>query len=728
MSGYGTKKRGGDVALQMTFPDVASAFVASAEPQPYGYIGRAMIGKAPLPVADDLQQRYHKEKSHYANKSALDGVYNEQRSDWLLRHNTYGYTQPRPVLAQRIFANPSLGNQADIYAARNDIHGLSGGWHYGPMGEAYPDPGDKYWGEDWFNAFGEWLDGVAPWVAQYGWDMLSMGAPKGFGPRPITPNTSIIKDMGKRKAKELERIRKEKEKWDKEQELNRRGRDEYQRQMRDLMESDDEGFGPRRGRGDLHGGVLRTAEGQRYGRNILRDRIRQLDAIEAARSGEGTTEFGPTSFPLKPELPEEPEGAREAQKIELRTKLYEIRAVYEENRNFGNLIQPVLVSLNKTLSEASRLLFRLAIDFNMSDFNGVLNFIEGTERLARAFQANAVQIRLYNQVQNMAEYTKEMAGFVNRSRKDKIAKSRNILQTLGISDISEFEAAGRMRGGADTCGYPAWVDKYPNNYESGDKVEINGKAYEATTKTTTKPPDKYWKEIACGNNPKIIDFDPAKVRPPPPKSGTDFSKGETQDWRLVTPPSQPRDAPALAPEEPESEHVTSRPLTKFARRERGAKFTEDQRVRFGDRQGAYYGEEIGDRVPVAPVPVPILPDGEYVHPGSGYVRKAFPKFTVQNKPSNSLKPRRMAPIPKLPMFQETASGIFSSPRLGLPKVTSVPEQVPFTYTGGRAGLPKTVEGFVELAKKLNSAGHKIRVNPTSKLSSIRQNFIRNLLI
>ena len=720
MSGYGTKKRGGDVALQMTFPDVASAFVASAEPQPYGYLGRAMIGKAPLPVADDLQQRYHKEKSHYANKSAMDGVHNEQRSDWLLRHNTYGYTQPRPKLAQRIFANPSLGNQADIYSARHDIS-MSGGYK--------PNTRESYPGWEWWFDFEEWLDGVAPWVAQYGWDMLAMGAPKGFGPKPIAPDASIIKDMGKRKAAELERIRKEKEKWDKEQELNRRGRDEYNRQMRDLMEGDDEGFGPRRGRGDLHGGVLRTAEGQRYGRNLLKDRIRQLDAIEAARSGEGPTDLGPASFSLKPELPEETEGAREAQKIDLRSKLYEIRAVYEENRNFGNLIRPALVSLNKTLADASRLLFRLAIDFNMSDFNGVLNYLEGTERLARAHQANAVQFRLYNQVQNMVEYTQQMAGFVNRSRKDKIAKSRNLLQTLGISDIGEFEAAGRMRGGADTCGYPAWVDKYPGNYESGDKVEINGKAYEATTKTTTKPPDKYWKEIACGNNPKIVDFDPAKVRPLPPKSGTDFSKGETQDWRLLSAPSQPRDAPKLAPEEPEeAESVSYRPLAKFARRERGAKFTEDQRIRFGDRQGAYYGEEIGDRVPVAPIPVPILPDGEYVHPGSGYVRKAFPKFTVQNKPSNSLKPRRVAPIPKLPPFQETASGIFSSPRLPLPKVTSLPEQVPFTYTGGRAGLPKTVEGFVELAKKLNGAGHKIRVNPTSKLSSIRQNFIRNLLI
>ena len=80
------------------------------------------------------------------------------------------------------------------------------------------------------------------------------------------------------------------------------------------------------------------------------------------------------------------------------------------------------------------------------------------------------------------------------------------------------------------------------------------------------------------------------------------------------------------------------------------------------------------------------------------------------------------------MFQDTASGIFNEPRIKLPKVKSIPKQKPFTFTGGRAGLPKTVEGFMDLAEEMNGAGYSIRVNPTSKLSSIRQNFIRNLLL
>jgi hypothetical protein len=287
----------------------------------------------------------------------------------------------------------------------------------------------------------------------------------------------------------------------------------------------------------------------------------------------------------------------------------------------------------------------------------------------------------------MLKYTEGMVKAVNRPRRERILLSNALIKTYGIKP-EVFAGMGKVRGGDEPT-------------------------------------------------PKVFNPDFVRPRPlpspTPPSSGVDFSKGENQGYRVLSAPIMPRVDPELAPEEPEDTEEVEKPvatigLPRFATRERGAKFTEDQRVRFGDRQGAYYGEEIGDRVPVVPVPVPVLPDGEYVHPNSGYVRKAFPKFAVQKKPSNSLKPRRVAPTPKLPMFQDTASGIFSSPRLELPKVTSVPATLPFSYTGGRKGLPKTVEGFVELAKKLNGAGHSIRVNPTSKLSSIRQNFIRNLVL
>ena len=393
--------------------------------------------------------------------------------------------------------------------------------------------------------------------------------------------------------------------------------------------------------------------------------------------------IGATRFPRKPEIPE---GVKDEDMIDLRTKLDLILSTYEEARNVNNLNPIAIKYLFQHYAEAEKLLYKNAVDFNISDFNNVLRYLEAFIRYLGFWVQNIDVDKLDKRTNVMLKYTEGMVKGINRQRRDRITLSNTLIKSLGIKP-EVFAGMGRVtatRGGEDP----------PKNLPG-----------------VPTPPS----------------------RPPPPSSGVDFSRGENQGYRVLSAPVMPRVDPELAPEEPEDIEEVKKPvatfgLNRFAERERGAKFTEDQRIRFGDRQGAYYGEEIGERVPVVPVPVPVLPDGEYVHPGSGYVRKAFPKFAVQKKPSNSLKPRRVAPTPKLPMFQDTASGIFKAPRTNIPVVKSLPGAPPFSYTGGRAGLPKTVEGFMELAEKLKGSGHKIRVNPTSKLSSIRQNFIRNLLL
>ena len=517
MSGYGTKKQGGDVALEMTFPDVASAFVAEAEPEPYGYVGRAMIGKAPLPVANDLQQRYHAEKSHYANKSAMDGVHNNQRSDWLLRHNTYGYTQPKPALAQRIFANPSLGNQADIYSARHDIGGLRGGWHRGPLGEWVMDPGDEPPRWQWWDNFTNWLDGVAPWVSKYGWDMLATaGSPGGHGPGGhYKPDAGIIKDLGKKKADELAKIIEQKKKeeaeqlrkWQENQDAIRKGREDYARQIKEMTESGDDYFGY--GHGTLEGGVLRTAEGQRYGRNLLKARIGQLDAIQSALPGSPDGALGTTKWSRTPEMPEE--AYTDASRIDLMSKLEEINGTYAFNRTLANLTIPIKPEVARLISDAQRLLFRLAPSFTIIDFNAVLRIIESTYGLARTTQqrriqqmgrSNLYEDRMMAGIVTMLKYTRGMIRYVNYSYKDKVARSQALVRTLTDQVIG--------RGGADAKEYnlnPNYIKPLPT------------------------PP------------------------PPPPPSGTNFARGETQNWRVLSQPKPPRDAPELAPEEPEEEGI-----------------------------------------------------------------------------------------------------------------------------------------------------------------------------
>jgi hypothetical protein len=53
------------------------------------------------------------------------------------------------------------------------------------------------------------------------------------------------------------------------------------------------------------------------------------------------------------------------------------------------------------------------------------------------------------------------------------------------------------------CDYPEWTGSTDTGarkfYKSGDRVQLDGKAYETGTSTTNKPPGTPWKEVACGS-------------------------------------------------------------------------------------------------------------------------------------------------------------------------------------------------------------------------------------
>jgi hypothetical protein len=132
MSGYGTKKRGADVAQQLTFPAVFSEAVAQRE-NPYGYYPQQQRNPVILPVGDDLQDKYHEQKRLDANRRVMNAVMDNRASTARFLKSHQNYDLPRPVLGQRIFANPSLGNQSDIYSHRpidwnqSSVSSLQGG-------------------------------------------------------------------------------------------------------------------------------------------------------------------------------------------------------------------------------------------------------------------------------------------------------------------------------------------------------------------------------------------------------------------------------------------------------------------------------------------------------------------------------------------------------------------------------------------------------------------------
>jgi hypothetical protein len=661
MSAFGTKKAGGDIALQLTFPDIAAAAVAmSGVKEPYGYVGRLQAGTSHLEGSDDLQQRYHEEKRRDAHKSAMNWVHNNARTRWLMNHNTYEYTQPRPELGQRQFANPSNGNTVDIYSARRTMM----------PGRHQP---------------------------------------------PITCTES-----------------------------------------------------------GLQGGIARTAEGQQH---IQKLRLARIDQLNAIQNGVPNVDNGP----LVPESPYsedvDTEGApdmTDKAKIELKSLLSQIQSELSEAKDLGLYPASTLSRLNEKVTAMARMVFRLAVSFTRYDFNDALGFLQRCYDLVR-IQPNrfeevneAEPVRANNQrrleefLRAMVIYTEEMFAFVNRPVNEKKLKSQNLIRTLGFTQISgesvshglitEKEKTGRLgvdewyelekehRG--DTPPYKnltvASLRKIMEGLGLPTKNE-NGNAYRKETLIRILK-QKYPPPSAAPEARAIPEMPTPPPNPDNPEPGSGHEVNLNRD--AVTGEGHRRATPRVSnqkslPPVPSRDEYGVHHLNP-ASFNTSAKFDVDRRIRFGDSQGAYLGEAIGDSVPVQPVPVPVLPDGSLILPGSGYTRPTFPRFRQPKaKPDNAMKLREFERKPAPPVFQNSASPsqmkLFSAKRMPLP-VAVLPQPRPvFAYTGGasilgltRKNLPKTREGFVELADKLKGSGHTIRVNSGSSIKNIRANFVRRL--
>ena len=117
MSAVLTKKPGGDYATQLTFPAVfaAQAKANNLASQFYPDVqSRPMV----LPRGSGLQEDYHEQKRLDANRRCLNGVRDNASSMARYLGSHANYIVPKPVLSQRKYANPSNGNQADIYSSR----------------------------------------------------------------------------------------------------------------------------------------------------------------------------------------------------------------------------------------------------------------------------------------------------------------------------------------------------------------------------------------------------------------------------------------------------------------------------------------------------------------------------------------------------------------------------------------------------------------------------------
>jgi len=311
MSAVATKKPGADYGVQLTYPTVfAEQYKEDNIPEEYY---PEHIQPVHLQKATDLQGDYHQKKMEDAHRMVMAKVKSKHSMNYRAEHGPHGYYQlPAVELGQRVYANPSNGNQADIYSHR-------------PI----------KWNVDWNNHYKE-----------------------------------------------------------------------------------------------LHGGVLYTAEAQRWGHRKLKDRVRQLDNIDIAKSA-----F--TNRSKIEGLIEKTQEVGDKLKIELVGHLQGLLGATEEGQlnsfSFGDLIK------------FQKLLFRwasTASEEELKDILDMLNYVLTNLRgLESEAQTRGVKKENYayivaNNVEKLREYVKGMIETVDMAPAERKSVSSSLIKHYGFTQLS----------------------------------------------------------------------------------------------------------------------------------------------------------------------------------------------------------------------------------------------------------------------------------------------------
>ena len=115
MAAVATLKPGGEHAVQQTFPYVFQQdFQAGTS-----YFPSVISEPMRLMTGETFQSEYHRRKRNDAVQSVYNGLANDKSKERKLLTGTANYHLPKPVLGQRVFANPSIGAGSDSSARRD---------------------------------------------------------------------------------------------------------------------------------------------------------------------------------------------------------------------------------------------------------------------------------------------------------------------------------------------------------------------------------------------------------------------------------------------------------------------------------------------------------------------------------------------------------------------------------------------------------------------------------
>jgi len=376
MSAFGTKKPGGDLAIQLTFPEVFAS-TAAKDNFPFAYYPDPATRPVVLQSTNDLQGQYHEMKRREAHARVMNMVRDDKQNEYRATHSHAGYYgMPKPILSQRRYANPSNGNQADIYPARHIT-----------------------------------------------WEDHANG---------------------------------------------------------------------------LRGGVLFTKEAQKWGRQQLKNRIDQLNAIDVAKQGFqmgqaiGESEV-PINMATSTGLP--PESTASKIKIELVGYIQALEAAITS----GQYNSFAYGDLNKFL----RLLFRWASSANVEELKDILEYVNLIEEDILAaehqreegmeagddFPTNAYFNTIASQITRVAEYLRRMISVVNLSPSERKAASANFIKALGFTSPStakttaeqenmEIARGNRLQEVRDEANFNRWY----YDGDDGDEDDDDDGRFTRTTR------------------------------------------------------------------------------------------------------------------------------------------------------------------------------------------------------------------------------------------------------
>ena len=438
----------------------------------------------------------------------------------------------------------------------------------------------------------------------------------------------------------------------------------------------------------LSGGVLRTAEGQAYGKARLLDRINQLNAIDAESqrflTGEAplAPSMGAETLPTAPSAP-----VSQNAKVELQLLLKAIidalmgdtaRKVDEKDElsrfTFSDSVRALSLIIRVASSPDTDAETLEDIKAPVDSINQLLSGLTDPDRREQVELTEMAKERLITTAelfQRIGEYVDGMMGGVNLSPRERQALSKNLVKSLGFTQFARqmeqqrvenrgfYERVARTRL-FDAGGRQAMDDD--DDDDADDRFDTPATSRENTEQGSSAPRSAF-----DGDERQTLGY----------SSGSWFS----------APAQQGRQAPTFLGEE--------RPaLPELG--ERRTRVLEPAPDTRGRSNAAPSAEIRGVYDPVL---------------GARGVEVIRP----------SPRPVVIVPAPRSRTTRSTASSA-RAVRRGAPAPPAIPTR--------QSELPTTREGFDALARAINAAGgidgQPIRVYSAGRLENIRRNFIRRL--